>query len=199
MNPFAQGWSNGSSYQHVSRGPTPSVYGFLPQVQHGHAQPPPRAQHHLPPPPQPAPPPMPNLLSFTFSSPNNTPLNSTVTSGHGQRYFRITTDSTTAGFSLVQNTRQECVAMIEWRKHPVVELIGLVSKRNSGKWLALSPDKSCRLMTVQGRHFGWIPDGRYISVRGATCFELTSEAIELGLLEVFVVSALLLMCGRNID
>jgi hypothetical protein len=34
---------------------------------------------------------------------------------------------------------------------------------------------------------------------GAVALELTSEAIQIGLLEVAVAAALLLQCGRNID
>ncbi|KAJ7750955.1 hypothetical protein DFH07DRAFT_542591 [Mycena maculata] len=199
MNPFLQGWSNtsGSPTPWVA---SPSVFGVLPY-------------------PTPAPtlaPATPKLDTYTFSSSSGTVLNSVVTGPHSQRYFRVTTDSTTAGFSVVQNVRNESIAMIEWRKHPVVEIIGIVSKRNSAQWLTLSPDKASRLMNVRGRNFLWMPDDRCISLYSAsssnpqffgrvsqnqngTTIEMTAEALQVGLLETFVVSTLLLMSGRNID
>ncbi|KAJ7457663.1 hypothetical protein B0H11DRAFT_1925092 [Mycena galericulata] len=202
MNPFLQGWLNPSANptnQNTPWGSIPSVFGVLP----------------YPTPPAPTPT-VPSLTTFTFSSPSGSILNSVVTGPQSQRFFRVTTDSTTAGFSVVQNTRRESIAMIEWRKHPVVEIIGTLSKRNSAQWLTLSPDKAYRLMTVQGRNFRWMPDDRYICLYSATTanpqffgrisqnqegttIEVTTEALQLGLLEVFVVSTLLLMCGRNID
>lgn len=147
MNPFTQGWSNppfpNATQSVVPRGSTPSAHGFLPNP---HAPPPPLAPNPMPT--------LPNLITFSFSSPCSSVLNSIVTGPQSQRYFRITTDSTTGGFSIVQNTRQESVAMIEWRKHPVVEIIGQVSKTNSAKWLALSPDKSYAALSFSSKNHG---------------------------------------------
>lgn len=129
MNPFLQGWSNTSSSnanQNPSWGTSPSIFGVLP----------------YPIPPTNTIPTIPNLTTFTFFSSNGSILNSVVTGPQSKRYFRVTTDSTTAGFSIVQNARRESIAMIEWRKHPVVEIVGILSKRNSAQWLALSPDKA---------------------------------------------------------
>jgi hypothetical protein len=124
MNPFSQGWSNGppNPTNNASWGPSPSVYGALPYTA----------------PPNSAP----NVIGFAFLPSNGTVLNSIINGPKSQTYFRVTTDSTTAGFSMVQNARNETIAMIEWRKHPVVEICGVVSKRNSSQWLALSPDKT---------------------------------------------------------
>ncbi|KAJ6584650.1 hypothetical protein B0H19DRAFT_1015240 [Mycena capillaripes] len=199
MNPFSQGWSNTAppnANHNASWGTTPSIYGALP----------------FPTPPASAP----NVIQFAFVASNGTVLNSIVNGPQSQTYYRVTTDSTTAGFSVVQNARHESIATIEWRKHPVVEIYGIVSKRNSSQWLALSPDRTHRVMNVHGRNFRWMPDAHYIGLysvspvnpqffgrisqtRDGTTFEITAEGLQLGLLEIFVVSALLLMCGRNID
>jgi hypothetical protein len=57
-------------------------------------------------------------------------------------YFRINTDSTTSGFSVIQNPKLESVGLIEWRSHPIVEIRDILSKRGTSQWLALSPDKT---------------------------------------------------------
>ncbi|KAJ7465277.1 hypothetical protein FB451DRAFT_433484 [Mycena latifolia] len=201
MNPFSQGWSisppTGLYGAHnASGGPIPSVYGALP----------------YPSPPNSTP----NVIKFTFLPSNGTILNSVISGPQAHTYFRVTTDSTTSGFTIVQNARLEGIAVIEWRRHPVVEVCGIVSKRDSSQWLALSPDKTHRLMKVRGRNFRWMPHENYIGLYSAspvnpqffgrilqgqdgTAFEVTAEALQIGLLEIFVVSSLLLMCGRNID
>ncbi|KAJ7134316.1 hypothetical protein C8R44DRAFT_609891, partial [Mycena epipterygia] len=200
MNPFSQGWSNSrypNTAPNASWGATPSVYGALPYSVQPNTSP--------------------NVIKFTFSPSNGTVLNSVINGPQLENYFRVTTDSTTAGFSVVQNSRLESIAIIEWRSHPVVEICGdIVSKRNSAQWLMLSPDKTHRVMNFRGRNFRWMPDEHYIKLYSAspanpqffgrisqgqdgTAFEVTPEALKLGLLEIFVVASLLLMCGRNID
>jgi hypothetical protein len=87
-----------------------------------------------------------NYIKFTLSSPQGTILNSVVTGPQSQKYYRITTDSTERGFSLVQDFGGEIIAVIEWRKHPTVEIFGTVSKRTSAQWLMLSPSKECVLL-----------------------------------------------------
>ncbi|KAJ7242879.1 hypothetical protein B0H12DRAFT_1023433 [Mycena haematopus] len=199
MNPFSQGWSNTTNNrnanQGASRGPGPSVYGALPYA--------PRTS-------------TPNVIGFSFSTSTGTLLNSVVNGPQSQTYFRVTTDSTAAGFSMVQNARHETIAIIEWRKHPVVEICGIVSNRNTSQFLTLSPDRTHRIMNVRGRNFRWMPDAHHVGLYSVspvnpqffgkisqtgdgTTFEISAEALQLGLLEIFVVSALLLMCGRNID
>ncbi|KAK7048098.1 hypothetical protein R3P38DRAFT_2867347 [Favolaschia claudopus] len=118
---------------------------------------------------------------------------------------------------MIEDSMQQTVGIIEWRKHPVIEISGVVPKTSSAHFLPLSPDRSHRLMAVRGVNYKWMPDAHHISLYnaspispqfygklsqsrdGSIAFEITVEALEQGLLEVFVVSALLLMCGRNID
>ncbi|KAJ7081358.1 hypothetical protein B0H15DRAFT_469278 [Mycena belliarum] len=199
MNPFSQGWSNTPqqrSYVHHNTAGSPSLYGALPFSA------PPNSS--------------PNVIKFTFLASNGTILNSPISGPQAQIYFRVTTDSTTSGFSVVQNARLESIAVIEWRRHPVVEIYGIVSKRDSSQLLSLSPDRTHRIMNVRGRNFRWMPHehyvglystspvnpqffGRILQTADGTAFEVTAEALQIGLLEIFVVSSLLLMCGRSID
>lgn len=125
MNPYAQGgWSNSYNPNAVNNqawGTSPSVYGALPYSA------PPTA--------------IPNFLRFTFSPLDGTILNALVMGPQSRTYFRISTDSTSSGFSVVQNSKLESVALVEWRSHPIVEIQNIVSKRSSSQWLELSPDK----------------------------------------------------------
>ncbi|KAJ7108733.1 hypothetical protein C8R44DRAFT_834116 [Mycena epipterygia] len=200
MNPYAQGgWSNSYNPNAVNNqalGTSPSVYGALPYST------PPIA--------------IPNFLRFTFSPLDGTILNALVMGPQSRTYFRISTDSTSSGFSVVQNSKLESVALVEWRSHPIVEIQNIVSKRSSSQWLELSPDRTYRVMSARGRNFRWTPNeghielwstgvpnpqlfGRISQGQSGVILELTSEAVQIGLLEVGVVSALLIMSGRNID
>ncbi|KAF8190719.1 hypothetical protein K438DRAFT_1592019 [Mycena galopus ATCC 62051] len=201
MNAFAQVWVNTPGPNSTSWGSSPSILVALPYLM-----------------PQKPKPTFLNPITFTFFSSSGTILNSDVTGPQSQRYFSITTDSTKGGFFIIQNFGGESIAMIEWRKHPVVEIFGTVSMRTSAEWLRLSPSKEYRLMASQGRYYRWTAHDRYIRVRGiltsqsnpqlfgrilqtqeGTAIELGIEALQLGLLKVLVVSTLLLLCGRNID
>ncbi|KAJ7894596.1 hypothetical protein B0H14DRAFT_2334299, partial [Mycena olivaceomarginata] len=145
-----------------------------------------------------------NPITFTFSNPGGTILNSAVTGPQSQRYFSVTTDSTKGGFSIVQNFGGESIAVIEWRKHPVVEITFDEDQvRTIFIWKAEHNTgvHRFRLMAFQG-YYRWTPHDRYIRVRGiltGTIIEVAVEALKLGLLKVLVVATLLLMCGRNID
>ncbi|KAJ6514118.1 hypothetical protein DFH09DRAFT_941203 [Mycena vulgaris] len=200
MNPFAQsGWSNSynpQSTNHPTWGTVPSVYGALP-----YSTPPPAA---------------PRFITFTLSPLDGTILNSLVIGPQSRTYFRVTTDSTSSGYSVVRNSQLESVTLVEWRSHPIIEVRDAVSKRRTSQWLALSPDKDYRVMSARGRNFRWTPNGDYIELNSAgvtgpqlfarlsqgqsgPVLELTAEAVQDGLLEACVTAALLLMSGLNID
>ncbi|KAJ7500031.1 hypothetical protein FB451DRAFT_1335034 [Mycena latifolia] len=199
MNPYAQGGWSSSHNSNAASNPswaTPSVYGALP-----YATPPATT---------------PQFIVFTFSPLDGTILNSLVIGPRSQTYFRVTTDSTSTGFSVIQNPKLESVTLVEWRTHPIVEIRDIVSKCSTSQWLALSPDRTYRVMSARGRNFRWTPSVDYIELHSAgvpnpqlfgrlsqgqsgAILELTGEAVQVGLLEVCVASAVLLMSGRNID
>ncbi|KAJ7109607.1 hypothetical protein C8R43DRAFT_1161443 [Mycena crocata] len=200
MNPYAQGgWSNSHNPNAANNQPWgtgASVYGALPYV------PPPSST--------------PNFHTFAFVSSDGTVLNAHIVGPQSRTYFRVNTNSTSSGFSVIENSNLQSISVIEWGRHPVVEIRDILSKRSTATWLALSPDKTHRVMTVRGKNFCWTPTEDYIELcntgvanpqlygrisqsSSGTILELTSEAVRIGLLEVGVVSTLLLMSGRSID
>ncbi|KAJ6562121.1 hypothetical protein B0H19DRAFT_943011 [Mycena capillaripes] len=199
FNPYAQGgWPNPANTNAASSSntvPQPSIFGALPY-------------------PTQNPPSM--FVSFRFTSFSPTILNSTVMGPQGQTYFRVNTDIPTPGFTVITNAANQPMIIIEWSKHPVIEIRGIVSKQQSSQWLALSPEKRYRTMTGKGKTFVWAPDGDSICLyssglgapqnfarvtreEGAVALEITAEAVRIGLLEICVAAALLLQCGRRID
>ncbi|KAJ7076640.1 hypothetical protein B0H15DRAFT_1026469 [Mycena belliarum] len=199
FNPYAQGgWKNtenphaGSSCRNV---PQPSIFGALPYPT-------------LVTPP--------TFHSFRFTSCNPTILHSDVIGPQARRYFRVDTDSPAAGYTIIHSACSQPVAIIEWACHPIIEIRDIVAKQPTAEWLALSPDRTYRKMTANGKMFVWAPDGDYISLYSSglgspqlyarvlreeedVALDLTAEAIQIGLLEICVAAALLLQSGRKID
>ncbi|KAJ7189196.1 hypothetical protein C8R46DRAFT_1056791 [Mycena filopes] len=195
FNPFTNGWNAAHPGSSGNTVPQPSIFGALPY--------PTRSMTTM-------------FMSFLFTSFTPTILNSTVVGPKSKTYFRITTDTPTVGFTVIHNSANQPMIIIEWLKHPVIEIRDIVSKRQTADWLPLSADKSYRTMTALGKTFVWAPDGRYICLYsaglgspqiyarviredGEVALELTSEAIQIGLLEICIAAALLLQCERKID
>ncbi|KAJ7089566.1 hypothetical protein C8R44DRAFT_648678 [Mycena epipterygia] len=199
FNPYAQGgWTNTANPNAGHPGntvPQPSIFGALPY---------------------PTPVSSPTFIPFRFTSFSPSLLDSTVIGPHSRTYFRVKTDVPTVGFTVIQDAANRPVIIIEWLKHPIIEIRDIMSKRQTSHWLALSPDKSYRKMNALGKTFVWAPDGKYICLyssglgapqiyarvcreEGAVELELTAEAIQIGLLEICVAAALVLQSGRNID
>ncbi|KAJ7454633.1 hypothetical protein B0H11DRAFT_1740370 [Mycena galericulata] len=207
-NPYAQGgWKNEANTTAGTSGnptlPQPSIFGALPY--------PTQASSSM-------------LLSFRFTSFNPTLLDSIVMGPRSQAYFRATTDAPTVGFTVVHNSANQPMIMIEWSEEPIVEVRGIIPKQYTSKWLALSPDKRCvcclipwRIQThVSINIFFWAPDGECICLfssglgapqiyarvsreERAVKLELTAEVIQVCLLEICIAATLLLQSGRNID
>ncbi|KAJ7055221.1 hypothetical protein C8F01DRAFT_994560 [Mycena amicta] len=208
----SSGSSSSSSHPHHGRAPTvpqPSIFGALPYP----------TQNVRP-----------AFMTFRF-----TPLEATIADGgllnasvtgppNAKTYFRVRTDAPAEGYTVVAHAGSNApVAVVQWSgagitAGPVVEVRGIVSKRLTSAWLALSPDKSYRAMSARGKSFVWVPEGAHIclyaaglrqpqmfarissdSDGGALILEISSEAIQIGILEVCVVAAILLQSGRRID
>ncbi|KAJ6500218.1 hypothetical protein C8R47DRAFT_1068436 [Mycena vitilis] len=199
FNPFAQGgWRNPANPNAASSSdtvPQPSIFGALPY--------PTQNQPSM-------------FISFRFTSFSPTILNSTVVGPQAKTYFRINTDVPTPGFTVITNAANQPMVIIEWLKHPVVEIRGIVSKQLTSEWLVLSEEKRYRTMTAKGKTFVWAPDNASICLyspglgtphtyarvtqeEGTVLLEITAEAIQLGLLETCVAAAFLLQSGRTID
>ncbi|KAJ6554862.1 hypothetical protein B0H19DRAFT_1210946 [Mycena capillaripes] len=156
------------------------------------------------------------FVAFRFTSFSPTILNSTVMGPQAQTYFHVNTDIPTPGFTVITDAANQPLVIIEWSKHPVVEIRGTVTKHRSSEWLALSSEKRYRTMTGKGKTYVWAPDGDSICLyscglgapqnlarvtheEGAVALEITADAIRIGPLEICVAAALLLQCGRRID
>ncbi|KAJ8522781.1 hypothetical protein ONZ45_g635 [Pleurotus djamor] len=202
-NPFGQaGWPNlaNQNGRDTSGAPAPSTYGALP--------------YYVPPTSN-------NTLFFQFTSFNPNILNSTVLGPQNQPYFRVVTDTPTPGWTVLQNGQGKNVAFVEWGSrgsHPYVEVKNVVPKQRVAEWIPLSPDRKYRTMRVGNKQYAWVPSGQVISLtplggsggasdvlakischQGGVFLEMTSQAINLGLLDAAIVVSFLLMCGRNVD
>jgi len=196
-NPFSS-WVTAGNYKNDS-GPLPSIVGALPYSQSSYPISPD------------------DLVTFTFTSFNSTILNCNVLGPHNRPYFFIVTDtSILPGFTFVRDVGGKNIAVVEWNTSPLLEIQGINSKQKIGDWLKLASNQSCRTMEVQGKTYNWAPYDSYICLTvtstaaprtlarisksfNIVSLEMTSEAIKIGLLEVCVVTAMLLQCGRKID
>ncbi|KAJ6478108.1 hypothetical protein C8R47DRAFT_984336 [Mycena vitilis] len=192
LNPYAQGWGDsGQSRQSNNR---PSIFGALPFT---------------------APDTLPTFFSFRFTSFNPSILNCTVIGPQSRPYFRILTDTPMPGVTVFQNSNGSNIALIEWMRHPEVELRNIVARQRVSGMLSLSQDQSSRTLTVHNTTFTFTPRDNFIWIystssqpdllgrisrgQNTVTLDLTGEAIHLGILEPAVVATFLLQCGRNID
>ncbi|KAJ7464008.1 hypothetical protein FB451DRAFT_1403387 [Mycena latifolia] len=156
-------------------------------------------------------------MSFRFTSFSPTILDSAVTGPKSWTYFRIATDTPTVGFTVVHNMVNEPVIIIEWSKHPIIEIRDIMStKRQTSRWLGMSPDKGAlaldndgewenvRLGTRRGKKLSvfdwpWCPAADVFGDRAEVALEITAEAVQIGLLEMCIAATLLFKSGRTID
>ncbi|KAJ7217288.1 hypothetical protein GGX14DRAFT_391093 [Mycena pura] len=129
MNPFSQGWSNAPLFSNNALGRTPSIHGVVPSYPLGSGQPPAGS----------------NLIRFTFvpSGSDSSILNSLVTGSRGQTYsyFRITTNSTAHGYSVVQNSRFQNrgvhgggSAPYHYGQLSIFDSLGMACEQRVGRW-----------------------------------------------------------------
>ncbi|KAJ7275632.1 hypothetical protein C8J57DRAFT_1177304 [Mycena rebaudengoi] len=212
-NPFG-GWTNPNAGQapvyapwgNGAAAPPPSIFGALPYP----TPPPAGGTPHSQSDPAPA-----EMTTFYLASLNPTVLNCTVSGPRGRVYYHVSTDSMMPGYTVFKSAERKSMALIEWQKHPRVEVRGAVSKQEARALLALSRDQTYRTMTIRGARYTVAPQDQYIVLstagssprflgrisRGEECvvLEMTPHAIQLGLLDTAVVVAVLLQCGHAID
>ncbi|KAJ7790201.1 hypothetical protein B0H14DRAFT_3570830 [Mycena olivaceomarginata] len=158
----------------------------------------------------------PNLTTFYLTSLNPGVLNCAVLGPHARLHYTVSTDANMPGYTVFKNALdKKSIALVEWTKHPRVEVRGAVPKQETKEWLKISRDKTYRTMTVRGFQYTWAPENEYINLcssgpspqflgrisRGedTVVVELTADAIQLGLQDTTIVVAVLLQCGHNID
>ncbi|KIM46773.1 hypothetical protein M413DRAFT_63589 [Hebeloma cylindrosporum] len=199
FNPF-DSWSQAGNGQSASNawngvGQPPSVFGALPY---------------------PSDPNYSSMVTFYFTSFNPNILNCSVVGPRAQTYYRIVTDNQMPGYSVIKNAEGRNVSLVEWQTLPMIEVRGVLAKQHVRTWLGLTSDRSSRTMTVRGMQYTWSPSDKSINLyaggprdrkflarisraNGAISLDMTSDAMQLGLLDIVVVAAFLLQCGRNID
>ncbi|KAJ7625791.1 hypothetical protein FB45DRAFT_750882 [Roridomyces roridus] len=184
LNPYTQAWQNGQSNSN-SQNCRPSIFGALPYSTPDGATP--------------------TFFSFRFTSFNPNVLNCVILGPQSRPYFRIVTDTPLPGVSVLQSSNGQNVALVQWHRHPEIEIRGVVNRQRTSAALSLSRDQTSRSMTVNRTTMTFVPHsqtdilGRISRAQDSIHLELTGEAIHSGLLESAVMAAFLLQCGRNID
>lgn len=160
LNPYSQGWQ-GAGGQSPSNG-RPSIFGALPY---------PSADA------------LPTFFSFRFTSFNPTVLNCTIIGPQSRPYFRIMTDAPMPGVSILQNANGQNIALVQWHRHPEVEIRNIITRQRTSEMLALSTNQrsvfgcdshsfqvylgyySSRTMSVSGATLTFVPRDNFIWVR----------------------------------
>ncbi|KAJ7255795.1 hypothetical protein B0H12DRAFT_1183391 [Mycena haematopus] len=158
---------------------------------------------------------VPNLITFYLTSLNPSVLNCSVIGPRARLHYTISTDNSMGNYTVFKNADKKSIALVEWTKHPRVEIRGVIPKQETQGWLKISGDQTYRTMTVRGFEYTWAPDSQYINLcssgpspqflgrisrgKDTVIVELTLDAIQLGLQDTTIVVAVLLQCGHNID
>ncbi|KAL0950438.1 hypothetical protein HGRIS_010388 [Hohenbuehelia grisea] len=190
-NPYAH-WQQGNKQTFPSS--TPSVYGALPFS--GPAS-------------------KPAIITFVFDL-NPNLFNCVVTGPDNQLIYTITTDNPRPGFTLMANARGQPIVVVEWQAHPIVEVRDAIQKQHTSRFLPLNSDRNARHMEVRGKRYTWAPGTNALCLFDPAknppellaqvtngprrvVMEVSTYAIQAGLIDACIVSAFLLLCGRNID
>lgn len=164
----------------------------------------------------PTPPPPPNPLTFYFTSSSPDIFNANVTGHQGQLLYRVVTDHTMQGYTIIKNIEGRNIILIEWARSPFVEIRGVLAKQHVRHWLKLSNDGGSRQMNIRGLSYFWAPRDKFIFLttgpvsnptflarvdrtERALILDLCPQAIQLGLLDSIIAATFLLQCGCNID
>ncbi|TFK21142.1 hypothetical protein FA15DRAFT_95264 [Coprinopsis marcescibilis] len=164
------------------------------------------------------------IMSFQFMSAMKTILNSTVMGANGKKYFTIATHA--VGNTIIINDQAgngtgEAAGTIEWQQRPYVALLDMVARQAASQWLTLSADKRYRTMMVRGQQYSWVPSagmiclytagnnpsefvariskGRDAASGAMLSLDVTTKAVQGGLLDACILAALLFNSGRNFD
>ncbi|KAH6899138.1 hypothetical protein BKA70DRAFT_1231066 [Coprinopsis sp. MPI-PUGE-AT-0042] len=122
------------------------------------------------------------------------------------------------GVTAIMKPRNESLARIEWQATPIVEIRNVLPKANASQWLRLSQDQGrsySKFIIAPKSSPPLLQLSNYDPLREALCLvprgvaisdcqviqhgvlELTSEAIQAGLLEASAVATILFQSGRN--
>lgn len=86
-------------------------------------------------------PPLHTLVTFRFTSLTHTVLDCSVVGPNNETCYRVASDLSGRGYSLLKNAAGHDIAIVEWRSHPTVEAQAVGAKLHVGQWLPLSSDR----------------------------------------------------------
>ncbi|KAF9453484.1 hypothetical protein P691DRAFT_658466 [Macrolepiota fuliginosa MF-IS2] len=204
-NPYAQGgWYNPANPQTINtersantHAAQPSILGALPYPFPSTGGP----QH----------------LTFHFTYSTTSILNCSVYGPASKKYIEVSTDmNQRPHVTVFRKYDGSVLATIEWQQRPLVEISGVLGRQYVAQWLPLSPNQSCRVMDARGIKYVWTPVGDAIHLHpynmpptqqiikvhrqaGTVTLDMTTEAVQAGLLETALVATVALQSGRNID
>ncbi|TRM60324.1 hypothetical protein BD626DRAFT_571744 [Schizophyllum amplum] len=201
MNPFAQGgWYNPGNPNSVNEGrwsphspAQPSMFGALPFAQAGSPQ---------------------EFHSFTFSL-RPSILSSTVTGPRDKMYIAVVTDNPKPGFTLLHLAEGKAFGVIQWAQRTIIEVRDIVRKQFASDFLKLSDDGTSRIMEARGKTYAWVPKSDFICLytygsttpelmarvskgQGIVTLEMSTRALQIGLLEVATMATVLMLSGRSL-
>ncbi|KXN91656.1 hypothetical protein AN958_12508 [Leucoagaricus sp. SymC.cos] len=201
-NPYAQGgWYNPANPQSINtersantHAAQPSILGALPY---------------------PSPSSAPQHLVFHFAYSTTSILDCSVYGPASKKYIEVISDfHKTPHLTSLRKWDGSCLAVIEWQHRPVVEIPGVLPRQHVARWMPLSPTQSNRAMDARGIKYIWTPVGDALHPynhppsqhvakiqrqAGTVTLDLTTEAVQAGLLEMAIVATVILQSGRNVD
>lgn len=144
-NPFdaQESWNAGNGQSSGTWGTTPSIFGALPYSA--------GSGNYVP---------LNELITFKFTLFNPTILNCKVVGPHNETYFRVVTDASMQGYSVLKNSQGSNIALVEWQTHPNVEARSIVAKQPVGQWLRLSSDR--RFVATGYNHHTPLADSPFV-------------------------------------
>jgi hypothetical protein len=82
----------------------------------------------------------PDIITFVFASPTHDILNCDVTDASFQKSYKISTNKPGLGNTTIKRADGEVSGVIDWQRHPEVEVFRSFRKQRASSLLKLSPN-----------------------------------------------------------
>lgn len=83
----------------------------------------------------------PSIITFVFLSPDQDILNCDVTDASFRESYKITTNKRGLGRTTIKRADGEISGIIDWQRHPEIEVPGSFQKERASALLELAPDR----------------------------------------------------------
>ncbi|KAF9446089.1 hypothetical protein P691DRAFT_733886 [Macrolepiota fuliginosa MF-IS2] len=158
----------------------------------------------------------PNIITFLFSGPDQDILNCDVTDASFQKSYTITTNKRGFGETTIKRADGEISGVVDWQRYPEVEVFRSFQKQRASTLLELSSDGSGRFMGLRDKRYFWKilndttslyplggeqgdPIVKITRINQGVLLEITTSAVQVGLLDIAVMVTVLLHSGRRFD